>query len=72
MVANLMLFGSCVYSSLSLLLKSLAYTGIYMLLIHFLFVSAAQLIRNRLAANSELLRRIAVMLPVFYVLNMIV
>lgn len=72
MVANLMLFGSCVYSSLSLLLKSLAYTGIYMLLIHFLFVSAAQLIRNRLAANSELLRRIAVMLPVFYLLNMMV
>jgi two-component system, LytTR family, sensor kinase len=41
-----------------------------MLLVHVLFVSVARFIRGRLAANSELLRRIAVMLPVFYVLNM--
>jgi two-component system, LytTR family, sensor kinase len=70
MIANLMLFGVCIYSSLPLFLKSLAYTSLYMLLVHVLFVSVAQFIRGRLAANSELLRRIAVMLPVFYVLNM--
>jgi LytS/YehU family sensor histidine kinase len=70
MIANLLLLGSCVYSSLPVFLKSFGYSAIYMLFVHLLFVSVAQLIRNRLAADGDLFRRIAVMLPVYYLLNM--
>lgn len=72
MIANGLLLGSCAYSSLAVFLKSFGYSVIYMLFVHILFVWVAQRIRNRLAAHSDLFRRIAVMLPVYYLLNMAV
>ncbi len=70
-VINLMLFGACIYSSLSFFLRALLYSSLYMLLTHVLYVLTAQAIRNRLSADNELFRRIAAMLPVFYVLNIV-
>lgn len=69
-VVNLMLFGTCVFSSSLLLLKSFMYNSIYMFLTYFIFGSVAVFIRNRFTADSELFKRISFMLPVFYIMNL--
>jgi hypothetical protein len=68
-VINLLLFGTCIFSSTGMFLKSFAYNSIYMFLIYFVFGSVAIFIRNHFTADADLFKRIATMLPIFYAMN---
>ena len=68
-VINFMLFGNCIFSSSPLFFESFLYNGAYMVLMYFLFNSVAVFIRNRFVADSDLFKRIGIMLPVFYLMN---
>lgn len=66
---NMLMFGSCILDSLALFIKSFLYSGIFIIVIYFLFGLVATLIQKRFATAGELFKRIAVMLPVFYLMN---
>ncbi|MGC4100738.1 sensor histidine kinase [Ferruginibacter sp.] len=66
---NLLMLGSCIFGSLSLFFKSFFYSGIFIIVIYFLFGMVAILIQKRFAAAGDLFKRISIMLPVFYVMN---
>jgi two-component system, LytTR family, sensor kinase len=68
---NILVFGSCIFSSVLLFLKSFFYTGVFMFVIYFFFGLVATLIQKRFATAGELFKRIAIMLPVFYLMNCI-
>jgi two-component system LytT family sensor kinase len=70
-VLNLLYFGPCVFTSVPSFLFSFVFNGAYVSLAYYAFGSAALLIRNRYAASSALFRRIAVMLPVFWGMNLL-
>jgi hypothetical protein len=71
-VLNILLFGACVLTSAPAFLQSFVYNSIYILLVYYAFGSVALFIRNSYAANSDLFRRIGIMLPVFYLMNIAV
>ncbi|MEO6358744.1 MAG: histidine kinase [Ferruginibacter sp.] len=66
---NLLVFGSCTYSSAKLTVQSFLYTGLFMFAIYFFFGIVAIFIQRRFPSAGEMFKRIAVMLPVFYLLN---
>ncbi|MDB5278716.1 MAG: Histidine kinase [Ferruginibacter sp.] len=68
---NLLVFGSCVYHSLKLVAQSFLYTGLFMFAIYFFFGIVATFIQRRFPSAGEMFKRIAAMLPVFYLLNCI-
>ena len=68
---NLLMFGGCIFGSVLLFVKSFFSTGIFMFVIYFFFGMVATLIQRRFAAAGELFKRIAIMLPVFYLMNCI-
>jgi len=68
---NVLIFGSCIFGSVSLLARSFVYSGIYILLVYFVFGLAALLIQKRFPSAGDMFRRIAIMLPMFYVMNAI-
>lgn len=69
LLLNLLVFGGCIFGSWPLFLKTLSVSAAYLFIVYFVFGLVAIFIRNRLPAASDLFRRIGVMLPVFYVLN---
>lgn len=69
---NLLMFGSCIFNSLALFAKSFLFSGIFIFVIYFLFGLVATLIQKRFSTAGELFKRIAIMLPVFYLMNCIV
>ena len=69
LIMNLLLFGGCAFSSLAALGKGLFYNCIYFFIIYFVFGSVAVLIRKGFASDSDLFRRIGLMLPIFYIMN---
>jgi len=68
---NMLVFGSCIFGSVALFAKSFFYTGVFMFLVYFLFGLVAILIQKRFSTAGELFKRIAIMLPVFYLMNCI-
>jgi len=70
-IMNVMLFGGCVFNSLALFARSFLYSGVYLFFTYFIFGRVAILIRNYFSAPALLIRRISVMLPVFYVMNVL-
>ena len=68
---NLLMFGGCIFGSVLLFVKSFFSTGIYMFIIYFFFGLVATFIQRRFSAGGELFKRIAIMLPVFYLMNCI-
>ena len=69
LIMNLLLFGGCVFDSAALLGKSVVYNCIYFFIIYFIFGSVAVLVRKSFASDSDLFRRIGIMLPLFYIMN---
>jgi two-component system, LytTR family, sensor kinase len=69
MLLNLLVFGSCILESVGLFLKNFLVSALYLFVVYFLFGMVAVFIRNRIPAAGDLFRRISVMLPVFYVMN---
>ena len=68
-IMNLLIFGSCIFDSTLLFLKSFGSSTVYFSLIYGVFGSVAVLIRNRNPGSGDLFRRVRIMLPVFYALN---
>ena len=68
-VMTLLIFGSCIFNSPGIFLKSFVLSVIYFSIVYGVFGSVAVLIRNRNPGAGDLFRRIRIMLPVFYALN---
>ncbi|HMG69026.1 MAG TPA: histidine kinase [Chitinophagaceae bacterium] len=68
---NGLIFGSCIFSSISVFARALAFSGIYLFLLYFIFGMAATGIQKRFPGAGDMFRRIAVLLPMFYVMNAI-
>lgn len=66
---NMLVFGSCIFSPVGAFIKSFLYTGVYFSIIYFFFGLVATLIKKRFPATGDLFKRMAIMLPVFYVMN---
>lgn len=66
---NLLLFGSCVLGSLWTILKAFGASALYFFIIYGVFGSFAVLVKNRYPAAGDLFRRIRLMLPGFYLMN---
>jgi two-component system LytT family sensor kinase len=68
---NWMIFGSCMFNSVSIFSRLLAFSCVYLFLVYFVFGMAAILIQRRFPDAGDMFRRIAIMLPMFYVMNAI-
>ncbi len=69
LILNLLIFGTCIFNSFSHFIVNFLFSAFYIFLIYFGFGLVALFIRNRIPAAGDLFRRILVMLPVFYVMN---
>ena len=70
-VLNVLMFGACIFNSLPEFGRSFLYSGIYLVLAYFVFRTVAMYIRMRIPAAGDLFKRIAIMLPVFYLMNIL-
>ncbi|HEY2348596.1 MAG TPA: histidine kinase, partial [Puia sp.] len=68
---NWLVFGSCIFYSFSIFIRALTYSCLYLFLVYFVFGMAALMIRRRFPGAGDMFRRIAIMLPMFYVMNAI-
>lgn len=66
---NLLLFGNCVLGSFWTILKAFGACALYFFIIYGVFGSFAVLIKNSYPAAGDLFRRIRLMLPGFYLMN---
>lgn len=69
MVMNLLIFGSCLFNSPVIFLKSFGLSVLYFSFVYGVFGTVAVLIRNKNPGAGDLFRRIRIMLPVFYIMN---
>ena len=67
---NLILFGSCLFRPFTQFLSAGLYSLIYFFVIYFIFGLVAARIRHWHPAAIDLFKRIRIMLPIFYVMNM--
>lgn len=68
-IMNMVIYGTCIWRSLAAFTSTFFSSGFYFLVIYLLFGMVAVFIRNRIPAGNDLFRRISVMLPVFYLMN---
>ena len=68
---NLLVFGTCIFSSVSLFLKSFFFTAIYFLVVYMVFGLVAIVIQKRFPSPGDMLKRIRILLPLFYLMNII-
>jgi two-component system LytT family sensor kinase len=66
---NLLIFGSCIFHSAVCFLKSFGLSTVYFFIIYALFGSFAVRIKNKYPSAGDLFKRIRLMLPMFYVMN---
>ena len=71
LVLNILMFGSCIFQSAAGFAKSFFYSGFCLLAAYFLFRSVATFIRISIPSAGDLFKRIAIMLPVFYLMTLI-
>lgn len=66
---NLLIFGSCIFLSIYIFFESFFYSALYFCIIYAIFGTVAVWIHKLIPASGDLFRRISIMLPIFYVLN---
>lgn len=66
---NLLIFGVCVVQSFGCFIKSLGLSAVYFFVVYALFGTMAVAVRNRNPAAGDLFKRVSIMLPIFYVMN---
>jgi two-component system, LytTR family, sensor kinase len=69
---NWLIFGYCVFSSLKSFLQVFAVSAVYFFVIYSIFGGIAVLVKKRLPEDGQLFQRIGILLPVFYVMNVLV
>jgi two-component system, LytTR family, sensor kinase len=70
-VLNALVFGTCIFDTIRDFTLGFLYSGAYLLLAYFVFRTVAMFIRMRIPAAGDLFKRIAIMLPVFYFMNLL-
>jgi two-component system LytT family sensor kinase len=70
-VVNFMIFGSCILDTVGIFFKGYFISTFYFLLIYLIFGTVAVLIKNRFPAAGDLFKRISILLPAFYAMNML-
>ncbi|MES1214396.1 MAG: histidine kinase [Bacteroidota bacterium] len=68
---NWLMFGNCIFSSLTIFFTGFGLSIVYFALIYFLFGIVAVLIKKRFPGDGEFFNRIGTMLPVFYLMNLL-
>lgn len=68
---NLLIFGGCFVSSLKNSLQTFGVSLLYFALIYTIFGLVAVLIKKRLPEDNQLFKRIGIMLPLFYLMNIL-
>lgn len=68
---NLLIFGACIFSSLTRFLQGFGLSTLYFTVIYSIFGYVATLIRKRLPGDNELFKRIGIMLIIFYMMNVL-
>ena len=68
-IMNLLIFGNCIFESVGIFFKSFALSAIYFCLVYGVFGSVAVMIRNQNPGAGDLFKRVSIMLPVFYAMN---
>src|SRR5690606_38952673 len=68
---NLLIFGWCAFRSPVLVAKTFGLTAVYFFVVYGVYGSAAVWIKNRYASPGDLFLRIRIMLPMFYLLNVV-
>lgn len=66
---NLLIFGTCILSSFGLFLTSFLYSAVYFFGIYAIFGTVAVRIQSQFPAAGDLFKRISVLLPFFYLMN---
>lgn len=69
LIMNLLIFGTCIFSSYRLFFESFFFNALYFFIIYAIFGSVAVLIHKRIPNAGDLFKRISIMLPVFYLMN---
>ena len=70
-VLNTLVFGDCIFNTFRQFGGSFLYSSIFLLLAYFVFRMVAVFIRIRIPAPSDLFKRIGIMLPAFYCMNIL-
>lgn len=68
---NTIVFGECIYGSLKLFATFFGLSTLYLFCVYFFFGLVAVVIQRRFPANHDLFKRIGIMLPVFYLMNIL-
>jgi hypothetical protein len=68
---NLLIFGACIFSSLTRFLQGFGLSTLYFTIIYSFFGVVAMLIRKRLPGDNELFKRVGIMLIIFYMMNIV-
>ena len=66
---NLLIFGSCIFGSFPCFIKSFFTSAVYFFIIYAVFGSVAVIIKNRNPGDGDLFKRVRLMLPFFYLMN---
>ena len=66
---NLLIFGTCIFHSAGIFLRTFSASALYFFLIYAVFGSFAVLVKNRFPAAGDLFKRIRILLPGFYLMN---
>jgi len=70
-VMNGLVFGSCVFSSLKVFAELFGISVLYFAVIYSIFGLVATLVKRRLPEDGQLFKRIGILLPLFYVMNLL-
>src|SRR3954464_13800027 len=70
-VMNTLVFGACIFSSLRVFAETFFISVVYFAFIYSLFGTVALMVRKRFPQDGDLFRRIALMLPLFYLMNIL-
>ena len=68
---NLLIFGSCTFSSLKIFLQVFGVSAFYFAAIYTVFGLVAVLVKKRFPDDNQLFKRIGVLLPLFFLMNVI-
>lgn len=66
---NLLLMGTCIFSSVPNFLKTFLLSTVYFSLVYGVFGYVAVLVKNKNPGAGDLFKRVRLMLPIFYLMN---
>lgn len=66
---NLLIFGTCIFGSVGFFIKSFFTSAVYFFVIYAIFGYLAVVIKNRNPGAGDLFKRVRLMLPFFYLMN---